>query len=384
MDIILTSNSPGEISGWVRPVVRELTRQWPQARIRLFLLPCSFASGQEEEIARQISGITAVYPTSAYWHLALYNRLPSDYQPDQNGLVLFLGGDQTHAVIIGKRLGFPVYVYTEGRALWPKRVRKYFVPYEPALEQVEQLAPGKGELVGNLMLDAVRPQVSSEELCNRLAVASDEFLVALFPGSRPGEFRYVAPFMAKVAEIVQEALPQVKFVVSLSPFISAELADEIFTQEINLPLIRGAQYDIMNSADLALTIPGTNTAEMAFLGLPIIVIIPLDRPELIPLEGLPGLIGRIPVLGKKIKSVAIRKLNQKTKYTALPNIIAGREVAPELRGIISPEQVGQAVISLLEDNKRRAQIGYQLKETIGTAGAAGRLVKSLYNTSNEG
>lgn len=384
MHIVLTSNSPGEVAGWVRPVVTKLAEQWPEAKVHLFLLPCSFASGSECAVASDLPGIEAVYSSQDYWRLALLGRLPEGYQPAENGLVLFLGGDQTHAVLLGRRLGYPVHIYTEGRALWPKRVQQYYVPYRSALEKVEAVAPGKGMVVGNLMLDAVTPTVSREKFRAELGISPSDLLVALFPGSRLNEFQYIVPFFLETVRLLQEKKPQIRFVVSLSPFVPPEIATNLLSIELpGIVVLRNAQYNIMQAADLGLTIPGTNTAEMAFLGLPMLVAVPLDRPDLIPLEGLPGLVGKMPVVGKWIKTKAISKLNQRLRFTALPNIIGDREIAPELRGLIKPQDVAERAAHLLSDPEERARLSQELRQIMGKAGAAQRLVLALQTSTRQ-
>ena len=56
---------------------------------------------------------------------------------------------------------------------------------------------------------------------------------------------------------------------------------------VHLPCFHHQQYNLMNWADLALTILGTNTVELAALGVPMVVTVPLTHPEEIPLRGWP-------------------------------------------------------------------------------------------------
>jgi lipid-A-disaccharide synthase len=70
---------------------------------------------------------------------------------------------------------------------------------------------------------------------------------------------------------------------------------------LRIQAYRGRQYDLMSVSDLAITIPGTNTVELSFFGVPMVVALPLNHPERIPLEGLVGLIGNLPKLGKEVK-----------------------------------------------------------------------------------
>jgi len=50
--VVLVSNGPGELYTWVGPVVRELRRALPDARVAVSLVPCQFAAGNEPEVAR--------------------------------------------------------------------------------------------------------------------------------------------------------------------------------------------------------------------------------------------------------------------------------------------------------------------------------------------
>ena len=56
-DIVITSNSPGELYSLVRPVIRSLHRNIPGVRIILVITPCQYASGREIEVARSFSEI---------------------------------------------------------------------------------------------------------------------------------------------------------------------------------------------------------------------------------------------------------------------------------------------------------------------------------------
>jgi lipid-A-disaccharide synthase len=104
-----------------------------------------------------------------------------------------------------------------------------------------------------------------------------------------------------------------------------------------------------------------------------VVIFPLNNPEVIPLEGLADLIGKIPILGKLFKRWLAKTINQKTKYFALPNQKADKEIVPEIRGIISPFSVGQEVYALYKNKEKRAKMSNELILAMGPAGAAKKI-----------
>jgi lipid-A-disaccharide synthase len=222
----------------------------------------------------------------------------------------------------------------------------------------------------------------------------------------------MAPFLLKVAQRIAEAMPEVRVALSISPFVSDtqlqkilsvveartfgvaaqftpgtasqdgktdwEKPGEICTENgLRVIALRGRQYDLMNTADLALTIPGTNSVELSFIGTPAIVTIPLTHPERIPLEGLPGLIGTIPVLGKAFMRYIVPRIAAGVKYTAWPNRLADEYVFPELRGKVTADDVREAALGLLKDPERRVAMSVRLQQIVGAKGASVRLVELL-------
>jgi lipid-A-disaccharide synthase len=106
------------------------------------------------------------------------------------------------------------------------------------------------------------------------------------------------------------------------------------------------RYAAMRQAGLAITIPGTNTLELALAGLPSLVLLPLHKPELLPLEGIWHWLFLLP--GARIlKQNFIMRLESRIPHLALPNQWLGERVFPELRGVFSPAEVAIAGLELL-------------------------------------
>ncbi|MBI2252403.1 MAG: lipid-A-disaccharide synthase, partial [Armatimonadetes bacterium] len=61
MQVLITANSPGELAGWAKPVIFALKKNNPELKIRIILLPCTFASGHEYTAAKEIKGVEEVY-----------------------------------------------------------------------------------------------------------------------------------------------------------------------------------------------------------------------------------------------------------------------------------------------------------------------------------
>lgn len=409
--IIITVNSPGEVSGWLKPFVRALKQASWESSVTVFIPPCTFASGSECEVVRAMPEVDLVVEPGQVLRFILLGKVPSGFYPAQNGVVLFLGGDLTWAAWIAKRLRYSAVAYTEG---FVNRVKDFSIFAQPYPGMVQKLVrqgipEDKLRLIGNLMLDAVQPALSKKEIREALNLGSRPLLL-LMPGSRPAHFEYMVPFLLDVVAQTKKCLPELESVLSISPFIDDNKLKQAITQAsaklwglagsfipgkvvapgvssltepgliqtesgLMLRVFRGRQYDMMAAADLAISLPGTNTMELSFMGVPMLITIPLLYPERIPLEGIPGLIGRIPILGKAIKQWLIPKMSAKVKYTAWPNLLAQDEVVPEMRGQITAGQVGTAAADLLGNPERLAAIANQLQLLAGQKGAADRLVK---------
>jgi lipid A disaccharide synthetase len=350
-------------------------------------------------------------------------KLPN-FEPGPHGIVLFLGGDLAYAALLARKLGYLAYAYTEGRVQWASRFAGFLLPDDQARMKAIQSGapPDKLYVVGDLMLDAIRFHWEKADLQQSLRLDEDRAVIALFPGSRPHEFRYMLPMFLRAAEIISRDLRAVQFVVSVSPFVTEDfLADALAhpgsalegtggeivaagdSEELEevalsrtchdaalghvwqiktwggllLAAVQGWQYDIMGLAALGITIPGSNTAEMAALGIPMVVVTPLNKPEAIPLQGIPGLVGSIPLVGRHIKRKAVLAAAKRVQFAALPNRKAQAEVVPELKGELRPEDIAIAVGNLMRHPEKLKSISDKLKRIMGPSGAANMIAETL-------
>jgi len=112
--------------------------------------------------------------------------------------------------------------------------------------------------------------------------------------------------------------------------------------------------------------------------------VPLNKPEAIPLDGLAGLVGGVPLFGSSIKRWIVRGCAKRIKFTAIPNIRAGREVIPEIRGVIEAEDVAKEAIKLLRDPNGLARMRKELREIAGEKGAADKVANIILEVGNAG
>ena len=89
--------------------------------------------------------------------------------------------------------------------------------------------------------------------------------------------------------------------------------------------------------------------QLAVLGVPMLVVLPLDRPGRIRTEGLSEWLARIPGLGGAIKGVMAWRFLRRPHALAWPNREAGRMIVPEMVGRLDPADVARRALAMLDD-----------------------------------
>jgi lipid A disaccharide synthetase len=444
--VVIVANSPGEVTGWALPVVASLralehkiTTELGELVIVIVLPPCPFSTGYEAKVAALIPGVDAVVTPSEYLKFIMRGSIPERVRhlalekarETWRGVVVHLGGDHLHSVLIARMLGFPAVAYSDRTIKFQRKFIKVLAEDARVAGKLKEkgVPDGKLEIVGNLMIDGVRLGGDPEGVKDALGIAKDAPMVCLLPGSRKQQIRYVMPFFLRVAEIVKKFCENAEFVMPLSPFVSVEsvrsalvasgnrvnkdkdvtkageakegleaafgvlhkptcsgqeesLAQAVIETEDGVPVfvIPKSRYSVMAASDLALCMPGSVTAELGYLGVPTIVAVPLNLPEEIPLTGIFEFIGRLPLIGRPIKRMAVRRMLGRIEFTAIPNKRQRRFIAPEIRGVLTAEDVAIKVLELLQDTKARDRISVELKEAMGRPGAADSVASSVLGT----
>jgi lipid-A-disaccharide synthase len=296
IDVIITTNSPGEVSSWVRPVVDELNKKDIEKNIYVFTPPCVFSSGNEGKVLSNIEGVTNTFNKKEYLKYVLLNIKPKNFNVSKKGFVIFLGGDFMHAVFLGKKLGYPVYSYTERDFGFKKSVKKFYLSDQNIYKKLINNGIGSSKLkvVGNLMYDSINPKLSKKEAKRLLGKKDNDFIINLMPGSRPKEFRLSLPLFLQVAENIYKKNNKVKFIISKSSFINNSTIEKnlkdikkkynisyeknnkiLYINDIKIDIYENNLHSIMRESDFAITIPGTNNLELAALNTPMLVLLPL-------------------------------------------------------------------------------------------------------------
>lgn len=216
--------------------------------------------------------------------------------------------------------------------------------------------PVDARFVGHPLVEVVKPECDRAAFFAETGLDPARPLVALLPGSRKGEIERLLPPMAELARRWRAERPEVQWVLPVAPtldpaFVRAHLGDAPVT------LVEGRTYAARAHADAALVASGTATLETALLGTPFAIVYKLNA---------------------LTYQLALRIV--KVPHFGLANVVARREVAPELlQGEVNPERLGAELTRLLEPataRRIRAELG-DVREHLGEPGAAGRVAEDL-------
>jgi lipid-A-disaccharide synthase len=177
------------------------------------------------------------------------------------------------------------------------------------------------------------------EFRTRHGIAADVPLLALLPGSRTNEIRFILPvFRAAVAKIAAR-VPGLVTVLPTIPHVAARVCAGTANWPTPLHIIEDEEekFASFDAADAALAASGTVTTELALARKPMVV-------------------------GYKAGGLtyALASLVMNVRYITLINILLGREAVPEfLQSRCTPDNLADAVVRLFQD---RDAISHELAD----------------------
>ncbi len=394
MNAILITNGPGELYTWAKPVLQTLQSYYPEVKIIIGFVPCQFASGHEARIAQSFE-IEAIITASEFVRFLSLGTLPKALEKiSKTGFVLSLGGNTKMALRLAGKLGYPIYRYSF-IPYWHSKLRILFVNDNKSEKKARWLGAPKARVkqVGNLVADATF-------ITKPITKVGKPHVLLMF-GSRDIFALPIIPFMCALVDKLGKYYPKASFTAPISHLLSRgtletgiagtykDILGGVASQQKDNTIItpngqkielvpEEDRYAHMRSATIAVTIPGTNTLELGIAGVPSIVILPLNKPEIIPLEGPAHWLSLIPLIGTILKRYAV-KLAAPHLPVSLPNYFTGEDLMLEIKGILTLDGVVEKICYLLDNTKEYKRRKTRLLETMPKQGAAKRLVNSIMN-----
>ena len=222
-----------------------------------------------------------------------------------------------------------VWAWRQGRVKKIKQSVDLMLCLFPFETQVYQDHQVPVRFVGHPLADELPNRVDALAARQALGLATDNKLLAMLPGSRSGEVSRLAPAFLAAARLLWQQNPQLRFVMPAANTAREVELKVLLAQQPDLPvtLVCGHSRETMAAADAVLLASGTATLEAALIKRPMVVTY------------------RMAAFSWWLVTRLV-----KISFAALPNVLAGRSVVPELlQDAAVPEAMAAAIETLLAD-----------------------------------
>lgn len=248
------------------------------------------------------------------------------------------------------------WAWRQGRARYLAQRSTVVATIFPFEHQVYLEAGANSTYVGHLLIDIVKPTLSKSEALQKAGKKEGATLILLLPGSRRQEIEKMLPVMLEACVLIKQKHPEVLFCMPKAATISMEQLDAHLQKfSLDVKIIQGHNYDIMQVADLAIATSGTVTLEAALCGLPSIILYKTSA----------------------LNALIFRNII-KVSDIGLPNIVMGKRILPELlQEQATPTNIAMQVQELLRPEQmfETKQNLAQMRQKLGAGGAINKVAK---------
>lgn len=190
----------------------------------------------------------------------------------------------------------------------------------------------KTHYCGHPLVSQLPEKVDKDKFLEKHGFDKNKKLVAIFPGSREFELKFLMKVFVKTAQNLQKNHPDLQFCISHAPNLSNSVYDK-YLQKTDFPVIKGENQALLSVSDALILASGTVALEACLY----------QTPMIIAYRG-PWLFYLIYLIVRCIKRVS------------LPNIIADKLIVPEIiQGDVNVSKISYEIEKLLYDNDYRRQ-----------------------------
>lgn len=221
-----------------------------------------------------------------------------------------------------------------------------FFPFEPELFKDTPLRP---TFIGHPLVDEVARTFA--EPSPALPWKGNHH-IALLPGSRTSEIYYLLPRMLEAASLLEEKLEGESSFIIPTPTqkiraYAEEVAQKVLRRPKNLIFIDGLARHVLRQAHAAVVATGTASLEACMMKCPTVTVYASNR----------------------LSAFIARRIITGIRFLGLANILAGREIMPELlQEAFTPERTAEIIHRLITDSPYREANIRDLTETANSLG----------------
>jgi lipid-A-disaccharide synthase len=283
-------------------------------------------------------------------------------QTRPDAVVLIDSPDFTHRIAqrlkrIAPRIPTINYVAPQVWASRSYRARKmagYFdlvlalLPFESKFFEDHGL---KSVFVGHPALERAKRMTGGDAFRARHGIAPEAPLLAVLPGSRSNEIRFIFPAFREAVKLVAARVPGLATVLPTVPHVAARVREGAAGWPVPLTIVESEdeKFAAFDAADAALAASGTVTTELALARTPMVV-------------------------GYKLGALtyALGTLFVHVKFATIANLLLDRAAIPEfIQARLTPQLLADAVVPLLTDRAAAVRQTADLEEAMRRLGQGG-------------
>lgn len=242
-----------------------------------------------------------------------------------------------------RKAGIPVIHYVSP-SVWAwrqKRIHKIakatdlvltLFPFEADFYKKHQVP---AHFVGHPLADLIPLQVDKLAARQRLGLDPDITYIALLPGSRRNELKYMGELFVATAQRCLKQNPKIQFITSAVHDVRGREFKNMcqrLAPDLPIHFFVGKSHDVMAASDVVLVTSGTATLETMLFKRPMAIVYRV---------------------GKITFQIAKRLI--KLPFIGLPNLLAGRSLVPEfIQDAATPDAVAEVLLDYI-DHPEKAQ-----------------------------
>jgi lipid-A-disaccharide synthase len=368
--------SAGEASGDLHgaKLAQAIMRRCPEARVSCLGGPMLKSSGASVLVDNRDIAVVGLFEVFRHAReiLSAWRKIKDHLIRERPDVVVLIDfPDFNHLLArLAKRLGIKIFYYISpqvwawrsGRVRSIKRLADEMAvifPFETTFYERHGMTVNYvGHPLLDLLSDAPTKEKARTDYCSSVAGQ----VVGLLPGSRRSEIRLLLPLLLDSASLILKENPSVSFLLPIAPTLDPALIEtELKGRNLPVRVVSGDTYGVIRACDLLLTASGTVTLEAAILGAPMIIIYRVSD----------------------FTYYAGRHLI-KVSHVGLPNIVADRQIVPELlQKEATPERISAKALELLREPEalegQRKELAL-IQERLGKPGVADRVAELVLKT----
>jgi len=230
-----------------------------------------------------------------------------------------------------------VWAWRRGRVRRIARSVSHMLALFPFETEIYREAGVPVTFVGHPVADTIPIKVNKAAARAHLRLPPGKLVVALLPGSRQSELRFMADTFVQAAKQLHAEVGEVQFLCPTASRPTRDLMrDAIHRNEagdLPITLMFGHSHEALAAADLALVASGTATLETALLKTPMVIVYKMS-----------------PITWKIMRRMLY------LPYVGLPNILAGEFLVDEfMQDAATPEALSGALLALMRDTARQGR-----------------------------